>query len=56
MTPKDAQLIRQALDVPYTSWHDVRALIPQADTDEARDILRSIESSKYHTDEYFASM
>lgn len=53
MTPKDIELIEKARKVPYTRFGDVDAMIPLADTDEARLQLKLIAEQKYREEEYF---
>lgn len=54
MTEKDKKLIEEARKVPYTEWYNIDE--NAADTPEAKEILHSIASSKYHTDEYYAGL
>ena len=54
MTEKDFELIERAKNIPYTRWYDIEDLEKEADTEEAREQLRSILSTKYHTEEYYA--
>lgn len=54
MTEKDKRLIEEARNVSYTEWYLVGDMMKEADTEEAKKILHSIESSKYHTEEYYA--
>lgn len=54
MTKKDLELIERAKNIPYTRWYDIEDLENEADTEEAREQLRSIATSKYHTEEYYA--
>lgn len=53
MTKKDLQLIEQARKTHFTQWMLIADLILQAETEEAKSKLHVIESSKYHTEEYF---
>lgn len=56
MTEKDEQLIRQAEKLSCTRWYEVQDLIARADTEEAREHLRAIESLLYHREEYDAGL
>lgn len=57
MTTKDLELIRQARKTPCHRWSEIGLrLMPQAETEEAREELRDIEKSKYHYDEYYAGI
>lgn len=52
MSGKDRDLIEQARAVRYTEWHLISDLIEQAESREAKEALRDIQASKYHTEEY----
>ena len=51
MTEKDKQLIEKAELIPCTEWYEVGNLIPQAESEEAKEWLNSIENRKYHQEE-----
>jgi len=51
MTEKDKKLIEEAEKLSYSDWFLVRE--DEADTEEAREILHSIASRLYHTEEYY---
>lgn len=52
MTEKDKNLIARARRLPPSYWGDIDSLIEQADTDEAKDALRTIQKAKHHAEEY----
>lgn len=52
MTDKDKMLIEKARKISYTEWGYIDAMIEEADTEEAKQILHSIQGYKYHTEEY----
>lgn len=52
MTEKDIELIEKTRKVPYTQSGEVDAMIPLADTDEARLKLKLIAEQKYREEEY----
>lgn len=54
MSEKDATLIAKARAISYVNWYMIDDLIEQAETEETRETLRSIRSSKYHTEEYYS--
>lgn len=54
MTEKDKKLIKKAWDVDYIYWSSIDELMEQADTEEAKEKLKSIRSFKYHQEEAFA--
>lgn len=54
MTEKDKKLISEARKVPCSEWWKVDDMREKADSDEAREALHVIASSKYHKDEFFA--
>lgn len=56
MTENDRKLIAEAWKMPYTDWMDIEPMGARADTDECREWLHHIASSKYHTEEYYADM
>ena len=51
MTEKDKALIEQAMRIHYTRWYLIEALEEQAETQEARDRLKTIAVCKYHREE-----
>lgn len=54
MTEKDKELIKKAWNTDYIYWSNIDALMEQADTEEAKEKLKSIRSFKYHQEEAFA--
>lgn len=52
MTEKDKNLIEWARKLPPSYWGDIDNLIEQADTDKAKEALRTIQKCKYHAEEY----
>lgn len=54
MTEKDKKLIKKAWDIDYIYWSTIDEFMEQADTEEAREQLKSIRSFKYHQEEAFA--
>lgn len=56
MSEKDKALIEKARATSYTEWYAIGELIKQAESDEAKEKLHSIQSSKYHTEEYYAGV
>lgn len=54
MTEKDKKLIQKAWDIDYIYWPTIDELMEQADTEEAKEQLKSIRSFKYHQEEAFA--
>lgn len=48
---KDEELIRQAMEVNYTRWYEIESLIEQAENEETKRTLKTIQVSKYHKDE-----
>ena len=51
MTEKDKALIEQAMRIHYTSWYMIESLEEQAETQEARERLKTIAVHKYHLEE-----
>ena len=51
MTEKDKALIEQAMGIHYTSWYMIESLEEQAETQEARERLKTIAVHKYHLEE-----
>lgn len=56
MTDKDKMLIEKAREVSYIDWYTIDELIEQAESNEAKEWLHSIKSSKHHTEEYHAGI
>lgn len=56
MSEEDKSLIEQARATSYTEWYQIDALIEQAESKEAKETLHHIQSSKYHTEEYYAGI
>lgn len=56
MSENDKRLIEQARDIDYIDWYKISGLIEQAESEEAKERLHSIQSSKYHTEEYYAGL
>lgn len=56
MTENDKKLIARAEALHYTEWYAVTPLIRQAETDEARDILHTIQTTGNHLEEYHAGL
>lgn len=54
MTEKDKKLIEKAWETDYIEWSSIDELMEQADTEEAKEKLKSIRSFKYHQEEAFA--
>lgn len=54
MTEKDKKLIQKAWEIDYIYWGYIDELMEQADTEEAKEQLKSIRSFKYHQEEAFA--
>lgn len=54
MSEKDSELIQKARSIKYVNWYMIDDLIEQAETEETRETLKSIRSSKYHTEEYYS--
>lgn len=54
MTEKDKKLIKKAWDIDYIYWSAIDELMEQADTEEAKEQLKSIRRFKYHQEEAFA--
>lgn len=48
---KDEELIRQAMEVNYTRWYEIESLIEQAESEETKRTLKSIQVHKYHLEE-----
>lgn len=56
MTDKDKELVRQAKALGYADFGIAFDLARQAETEEARQILHSIATSLYRTDEYHSGL
>ena len=56
MTDKDRKLLNEAFNLPYIDWGKIDAMIEMADSEETKESLRSIQSSKYHREEYSAGV
>lgn len=54
MTQRDKDLIERAWSVHFTEWFLIDELIDQAESEEARERLRTIRSFKYHREEFSA--
>ena len=46
------ELILKAYNTHCSDWDTITSLIQQATDDETRERLRTIQKSKYHTDEH----
>lgn len=51
VSEKDKKLIRQAWATHYTRWSDIDNLIEQAESEETKRTLKSIQVHKYHKEE-----
>ena len=51
ISKKDKELIQKAWDTHYTRWNDIDSLIEQAESEETKDALRSVQVHKYHKEE-----
>ena len=47
----DKELIRKAWATHYTRWSDIDNLIEQAESEETKRTLRSVQVYKYHKEE-----
>ena len=56
MSEKDKSLIEQARKTSYIEWYLISDLIEQAESREAKEMLHNIQSSKYHTEEYYTGI
>ena len=56
MTERDRDLIREAKDLPSMDWDIVWGMVKQADSYQAREILKSMARNLYHSDEYYSDM
>lgn len=52
MTDKDKKLVEKARKISYTEWGYIDSLIEEADTEEAKRLLHSIQGYKYRIEEY----
>lgn len=48
---KDQELIRSAREIHYTRWNEIDSLIEQAESEETKRTLKSIQAYKYHKEE-----
>lgn len=51
ISKKDKELIQKAWDTHYTRWNDIDSLIEQAESEETKHALRSVQVYKYHKEE-----
>lgn len=56
LTEKDKQLIARAQTLSYLDWDIAFRLAREAESEEARQQLRLIGSTLYHTEEYYADI
>ena len=56
MTKKDKKLIKKANEYCAIQWFKVDELIEQAESEEAKNELRTISSRLYHQEEYFEGL
>lgn len=54
MSDHDKKLIEEAWALHYVDWYYIDDMIERAESQEAKDRLKSIRSNKYHTEEYHA--
>lgn len=54
LTEKDRQLIKEAESLVFVDWARAFDLVPQADSEEAKDRLRAIGRRLCHIEEYYA--
>lgn len=52
MSEKDKKLIADAEKLHYSDWYKIDDMMEQADSEEAKERLKIIRSSKYHEEEY----
>ena len=52
----DQELIEKAWQTHCTDWDTIDGLIRQASTEETKEQLRSIQSYKYHQEEYICGL
>lgn len=52
MSEKDKGLIKLARETSCFRWSSIESLIEQAESEEAKELLRVIMNSKYHIEEY----
>jgi hypothetical protein len=55
MTEKDKQLIDHARKMLAIDWMIIDRMVDYADTDEAKESLRSLARRKYHIEEFYAN-
>ena len=53
---KDKELIRKAMEVPYTRWSEIESLIEQAESEETKKMLKSRMVTLYHREEASAGL
>lgn len=56
MTRKDKNLIRKANACWAIEWFKVEEMVEQAESEEAKNELRTISSRLYHQEEYFEGL
>lgn len=56
MSEKEKQLIAKANSLNCIDWSLIDGLIEQAETEEAKERLKTIRSYKYHLEEYKAGI
>jgi len=56
ISDKDKKLLQKAWELSYTKWYLIDRLIEMADSEETRESLRAIQSSKYRKEEYSAGV
>lgn len=56
MSEKDKQLIAKANSLNCIDWSLIDGLIEQAETEEAKEKLRTIRNYKYHLEEFKAGI
>lgn len=56
MTKKDKKLIKKANECCAVQWFKVEKMMEEAETEEAKSILKSISSKLYHQEEYFEGL
>lgn len=54
MTEKDKKLIARARKLSYTQHYEIDRLQDEAESEEAKRILRQIEITLYHQEEFHA--
>ena len=51
VSKKDKELIQKAWATHFTRWNDIESLIEQAESEETKRTLRSVQVQKYHKEE-----